>query len=70
MLRKVANWMPEPLASIVPATPDDRTWVVDTGRPKPSATPIVARATIPAAAPWPQVYFEAGADFGWATMRM
>jgi len=28
---------PEPLATIVPATPDDRTWVVDTGKPKPSA---------------------------------
>ena len=47
------SWMPEPLASIVPATPDDRTWVVETGRPRPSAAPIVAMATISAAAPWP-----------------
>ena len=51
ILRSVANWMPEPLASIVPATPDDRTWVVETGRPKPSAAPIVAMAMISAAAP-------------------
>ena len=45
MLRSVDHCMPEPLASIVPATPDDSTWVVETGRPKPSATPIVAAAT-------------------------
>ena len=53
MLRTVDHCMPDPLATIVPATPDDRTWVVDTGRPKPSAAPIVAAATISAAAPWP-----------------
>ena len=43
MLRSVDHWMPEPLAAIVPATPDDSTWVVETGRPRPSAAPIVAR---------------------------
>jgi hypothetical protein len=34
MLRNVANCKPEPFAAIVPATPDDRICVVDTGRPK------------------------------------
>ena len=53
MLPTVDHCMPEPLATIVPATPDDSTWVVDTGRPKPSAAPIVAAATSSAAAPWP-----------------
>jgi hypothetical protein len=53
MLRTVDHCIPEPLATIVPATPDDRTCVVDTGKPKPSAAPIVAAATIYAAAPWP-----------------
>ncbi len=33
MLRTVENWSPEPFAAIVPAMPDDRTCVVDTGRP-------------------------------------
>ena len=32
-LRSVAICRPEPLAAMVPATPDDSTWVVDTGRP-------------------------------------
>jgi hypothetical protein len=31
MFRIVDSWRPDPLAAIVPATPDDRTWVVDTG---------------------------------------
>ena len=42
MLRMVAICRPEPLAAIVPATPDDSTCVVDTGRPNTSAAPIVA----------------------------
>ncbi len=33
MERNVLHCMPDPLAAIVPATPDDRTWVVETGRP-------------------------------------
>ena len=32
-LRIVAICRPEPLAAMVPATPDDSTWVVETGRP-------------------------------------
>jgi hypothetical protein len=32
MLRIVDSCRPEPLAAMVPATPDDRTWVVDTGK--------------------------------------
>ena len=32
-LRTVAICRPEPLAAIVPATPDDSTWVVETGSP-------------------------------------
>ena len=32
-LRTVEPCRPEPFAAIVPATPDDSTWVVDTGRP-------------------------------------
>ncbi|MEH1782598.1 MAG: hypothetical protein V7K67_33685 [Nostoc sp.] len=42
---------PEPLAAIVPATPDDNTCVVLTGSPKRSRVPIVTAATISAAAP-------------------
>ena len=38
---------------MVPATPDDSTWVVETGRPKLSAATIVPIATSSAAAPWP-----------------
>ena len=53
MLRTVDHCIPEPLATIVPATPEESTWVVETGRPKPSAAPIVAAAMISAAAPWP-----------------
>ncbi len=33
ILRTVAHWRPEPLAAIVPATPEERTCVVLTGRP-------------------------------------
>ena len=33
---------PEPLAAIVPATPEERTCVVETGKPKLSAAAIVA----------------------------
>ena len=39
--------------TIVPATPEDSTWVVDTGMPNTSAAPMVAAATSSAAAPWP-----------------
>jgi hypothetical protein len=31
MLRMVENWSPLPLAAMVPATPEERTWVVETG---------------------------------------
>jgi hypothetical protein len=41
------------LAAIEPATPEDSTWVVETGRPKLSAAAIVPIATISAAAPRP-----------------
>ena len=33
MLRIVDHCRPEPLAAMVPATPEESTWVVDTGRP-------------------------------------
>ena len=33
MLRIVDHCSPEPFAAIVPAMPDDSTWVVETGRP-------------------------------------
>jgi hypothetical protein len=33
MLRTVDHCRPEPLADMVPAMPDDSTWVVETGRP-------------------------------------
>jgi hypothetical protein len=52
-LRGVDIRTPEPLAAIEPATPEDSTWVVETGRPKLSAAAIVPIATISAAAPWP-----------------
>src|SRR5215510_3128466 len=44
-LRTVAHWSPEPLAAMVPATPEDNTCVVLTGSPSTSATPIVVIAT-------------------------
>ena len=40
-------------AAIVPATPDERTCVVLTGKPNQSAAPMVNMAVISAAAPWP-----------------
>ncbi|MOA53750.1 hypothetical protein D3C78_1772560 [compost metagenome] len=43
---------PEPLATMVPATPDDSTWVVETGKPNMSAAPMVSMATVSAEAPW------------------
>ncbi len=52
MLRIVASCRPDPFAAIVPAIPEDSTCVVDTGRPKTSAAPIVAAAVISAQAPW------------------
>jgi len=50
-LRMVAICSPERLAAIVPATPEDSTCVVDTGRPNMSAAPIVVIATSSADAP-------------------
>src|SRR5262249_19255083 len=47
------QWKPGLLAIIVPATPDDNTCVVLTGRPNQSAAPMVAMAVISAAPPWP-----------------
>src|SRR5262249_439842 len=52
ILRTVSPWMPERLAHMVPATPEERTWVVLTGMWTTSARPIVAAATTSAAAPW------------------
>ena len=43
---------PERLANIVPATPEERMWVVLTGTPTTSAAPMVAMATTSADAPW------------------
>jgi len=51
MLRTVANCSPEPFAAIVPAMPDDKTCVVETGSPNPSAAAMVAAAVISAQAP-------------------
>ena len=51
ILRIVESWSPDPLAAMVPATPDDRTWVVDTGNPYISAAAIVPAATSSADAP-------------------
>src|SRR5215470_13613741 len=36
-LRTVSHCRPEPLTAMVPATPDDSTWVVETGSQKTSA---------------------------------
>jgi hypothetical protein len=33
MFLKVDTCSPDPLAVMVPATPDESTWVVDTGKP-------------------------------------
>ncbi len=51
MLRIVDHCSPDPLAVMVPAMPDERTCVVDTGKPYPSAAAIVAAAVISAQAP-------------------
>ena len=51
MERTVLHCRPEPLAAMVPATPDDNMWVVDTGTPMNSAPKMVAAATSSAAAP-------------------
>src|SRR5215469_18858554 len=50
-LRTVLHCRPERFAAMVPATPDDSTWVVLTGSPNQSAAPMVAIAVISAAAP-------------------
>ena len=52
-LRTVAHCRPVPLAAMVPATPDDNTCVVLTGKPYISAAPMVSMAVISAAAPCP-----------------
>ena len=49
--RTVFHCRPEPFAAIVPAMPDDSTWVVETGRPMTSAAPIVPMVTSSADAP-------------------
>lgn len=51
-LRTVAHCNPDRLATMVPATPEESTCVVLTGRPNPSAAPMVTMAVISAAAPW------------------
>jgi hypothetical protein len=52
IFRTVSPWIPERLAHMVPATPEERTWVVLTGIWTTSAKPIVTAATNSAAAPW------------------
>jgi hypothetical protein len=42
----VPDCKPDRFANIVPATADDRTWVVDTGKPLILAIPIAAAAVI------------------------
>jgi len=49
--RRVFICSPEWFAAIVPATPEDNTWVVLTGSPNAPAAPMVAAATTSAAAP-------------------
>src|SRR6478735_3585602 len=41
ILRTVESCNPEPFAAMVPAMPEDRTWVVETGSPYMSAAAIV-----------------------------
>ena len=50
-LRSVAICSPEWFAAMVPATPEDSTCVVETGKPNMSAAPIVSIATTSAEAP-------------------
>jgi hypothetical protein len=45
ILRTVSPWMLERLAHMVPATWEERTWVVLTGMRATSASPIVTPAT-------------------------
>src|SRR5262245_58976718 len=51
MARIVFSCNPEWLAAMVPATPEDNTWVVLTGKPRRSAPAIVDIATNSAEAP-------------------
>jgi hypothetical protein len=50
-LRIVAHCKPDLLATMAPATPDESTCVVETGKPYISAAPIVIIATSSADAP-------------------
>src|SRR6187402_3558992 len=50
-LRTVLICRPDWFATIVPATPEESTCVVDTGKPYMSAAPIVSIATTSAEAP-------------------
>ena len=52
-LRKVCICNPDLLAAIDPAMPEESTWVVLTGSPYQSASPIVIMATNSAEAPCP-----------------
>ena len=51
-LRTVDICNPDRFAAMVPATPDDSTCVVETGKPNMSAAPMVVMATSSAAPPW------------------
>ena len=51
MVFTVAKFKPDLLATIVPATAEFKTCVVDTGKPKPSAAAIVVIATYSADMP-------------------
>ena len=52
MVRTVPPCRPLLFATMVPATPYDSTWVVDTGRLKMLAAPIAQAAVICADMPW------------------
>src|ERR1700760_4224564 len=52
MERMVLHCRPDPLAAMVPATPLDRIWVVETGTPIYSAPQLAAAAPISAEAPF------------------
>jgi hypothetical protein len=54
-LRKVAICRPDLFAAIAPATPEESTWVVLTGKPYRSAKPMVIIAIVSAEAPCAQV---------------
>ncbi len=51
-LRIVPNCKPDLLAAMAPATPEERICVVETGKPKISATAMVVMVTSSAEAPW------------------